>query len=432
VLYKLIRKILHAPVIRRYIKKIYEKSGLTAYSLRGPEVHIPEVSELVFRESELNEIRLNLIIPALSQRHVFGGIATALEFFKTLLPDNFDARIIIADEVCFSHSDNNEYADWNIIDLNDSDLRGKLIVCAGDRYGKSITVRRKDIFIATAWWTAIAAQKLIDHKKRFYEGNDLQSSEKFIYLIQDYEPGFYPWSSRYSLAESSYHLASVLSVFNTGILKDFFLLKGYDTSNSFVFEPILNSSLRSTLPMSGSIREKIIIVYGRPSVNRNAFEILVMSLRNAVRNCDLSEWKFYSAGEGHHDIDLGKELKLISLGKLSLEDYSKLLKKSYAGISLMISPHPSYPPIEMAAFGLKVITNTYSNKNLDGVSPFIKSVAVPSPENIAKRLIDIVNEYVPTEQVFAKNNSVYMNRFVTEKRAFDHFVPELRKIVFHE
>lgn len=431
-LYKLIRKILRVPVIRGVIKNVYEKSGLTAHALRGPEVDIPEVSELAFRASEINEIRLNLIVPALSQRHVFGGIATALDFFKTLLPNNFDARIIITDEICFSHSDNNDYTDWNIIDLNDSDLRGKLIVCAGDRYGKSMTVRRKDIFIATAWWTAISAQKLIDHKKRFYEGNNLQSVEKFVYLIQDYEPGFYPWSSRYSLAESSYHLPSVLSVFNTNILKDFFLLNGHDASNGFVFEPILNSSLRSTLPLSGSIREKIIIVYGRPSVNRNAFEILVMSLRNAVKCCDLSQWKFYSVGEDHDDVDLGKELKLVSLGKLSLEDYSKLLKISYAAISLMISPHPSYPPIEMAAFGLKVITNTYSNKNLNGISPFIRSVAVPSPENITKRLIDIVNEYDPTEQVFAKNDSVYMNRFVTERRAFDHFVPELRKIIFSE
>lgn len=431
-LYKLIRKSLGVPVIRRAVRRVYEKSGLTAHSLRGSEVDIPEVSELVSRESGVNEIRLNLIIPALSQRHVFGGIATALDFFKTLLPENFDARIIITDESCFSHSDNNDYAGWNIVNLNDSDLRGRLIVCAGDRYGKSIAVRRKDIFIATAWWTAIAAQKLIEQKRIFYESNKLQSTEKFIYLIQDYEPGFYSWSSRYSLAESSYHLPSILPVFNTNILKDFFVLNGYDVSGGFVFEPVLNSSLRSTLPLSGSMREKIVLVYGRPSVNRNAFEILVMSLRHAVSSCDLSQWKFYSAGESHDDVDLGKGLKLTSLGKLSLESYSELLKKSYAAISLMISPHPSYPPIEMAAFGLKVITNTYSNKNLNGISPFIESVAVPFPENIAKKLVDVIGKYDPMERVFAKNDSPYMSRFVTESRAFDNFISELREVVFRE
>lgn len=41
---------------------------------------------------------------------------------------------------------------------------------------------------------------------------------------------------------------------------------------------------------------------------------------------------------------------------------------TYAGISLMSSPHPSYPPLEMSVFGIKVITNNYSNKDLSSLT----------------------------------------------------------------
>jgi hypothetical protein len=40
----------------------------------------------------------------------------------------------------------------------------------------------------------------------------------------------------------------------------------------------------------------------------------------------------------------------------------------------MVSPHPSYPPLEMAAFGAQVVTNGFANKNLSALSSFLHSV----------------------------------------------------------
>ena len=61
---------------------------------------------------------------------------------------------------------------------------------------------------------------------------------------------------------------------------------------------------------------------------------------------------------------LAKGRYLTSVGKLTLDEYARVLSESAIGISLMVSPHPSYPPLEMAAFGAIVITNGYQNKNL--------------------------------------------------------------------
>ena len=74
------------------------------------------------------------------------------------------------------------------------------------------------------------------------------------------------------------------------------------------------------------------------------------------------------------------------LGKLSLEDYSALLSRASVGLSLMLSPHPSYPPLEMAYAGVRTITNNYECKNLSRRSPLIDTIDVITPEEIAKAL----------------------------------------------
>jgi hypothetical protein len=55
----------------------------------------------------------------------------------------------------------------------------------------------------------------------------------------------------------------------------------------------------------------------------------------------------------------------------------------------MLSPHPSYPPLEMAAFGVRVVTNTYANKDLSHLSPFIESLPIVTPESIGTSLMRV-------------------------------------------
>ena len=56
--------------------------------------------------------------------------------------------------------------------------------------------------------------------------------------------------------------------------------------------------------------------------------------------------------------------KLRNLGKLTMQDYDRVLRTAQIGLSLMLSPHPSYPPLEMAAYGMVVVTNRYGTKDL--------------------------------------------------------------------
>ena len=69
-----------------------------------------------------------------------------------------------------------------------------------------------------------------------------------------------------------------------------------------------------------------------------------------------------------------------------MEQYGELLLTSAAGLSLMSSPHPSYPPLEMAHFGLWTVTNDYTNKDLTKSHQNIISVDNIAPDTVADAL----------------------------------------------
>jgi hypothetical protein len=427
--YKFLRKALSIPGVHRALRRLYHTCAPASLPASNVETGIPEVTPLNIRYSPILAKRLNLIVPALSLKHVFGGISTALDFFEKLAPAGMDVRIIVSDEVIFDRINNPRFSKWNMLSLDEEDCEGSVIVCAADRFGKTLAVREGDIFVATAWWTAILAKNLLEEKAELYRKDVI---DRFVYLIQDFEPGFYPWSTRYALAEASYHYRkNIIPVFNTRFLKEFFDLSGYHFDDVFVFDPVLNSGLKSSLQkLVITKRERSILVYGRPGVARNVFEIIIMALRSAVSRHDMRDWAFYSAGESHPDIDLGSGSSLVSLGKLSLHEYSKILNEMYAGISLMVSPHPSYPPLEMAAFGVKVITNGYANKHMEQLSPNIFSVDFLSPEAVAGQLISLVKNYCEENVQHNLPKSKFMEHFISCPDPFQDLVPEIRNKIF--
>jgi len=50
------------------------------------------------------------------------------------------------------------------------------------------------------------------------------------------------------------------------------------------------------------------------------------------------------------------------MSKMSLQEYASYLPDFDMGMSLMLTPHPSLVPLEMAGAGLVTITNSYANK----------------------------------------------------------------------
>ena len=101
---------------------------------------------------------------------------------------------------------------------------------------------------------------------------------------------------------------------------------------------------------------------------------------------EAANWQIVSLGEAFPP-EFAYPLQNFSVrGKVSLQEYSALLSRASIGISLMISPHPSYPPLEMAMAGLLTITNRFEEKDLSVYSDSIINLDTISPEDIATRI----------------------------------------------
>ncbi|WP_035100240.1 hypothetical protein [Aneurinibacillus terranovensis] len=368
----------------KIIREIYKNINASLI-----ETSIGEITPLNARKSLFEGKRINLIVPSINQEHLFGGISTALHFFDELSGDKFKRRIILTD-ASPTQKDLEPFKEYKFLSMDEDANDEYQIVAVNDRYNRTLPVSSNDIFMATAWWTAYAAQRLVKWQSEAYN----QNIKEMIYFIQDFEPGFYQWSSQYVLAESTYKYdGPQIAIFNSSLLNDYFKEKGYMFSQEYCFEPKLNHKLREYFLMEEQVAKKRqILIYGRPSVARNGFSLIIESLRIWSQTYPrASEWNIISAGEQHPNIDIGNGITVISKGKMSLEEYAKILLESAVGISLMISPHPSYPPLEMACFGLKVITNSFENKNLSEASRNILSIKKCSPDEIAQNIYYLCN-----------------------------------------
>ncbi|MDB5277546.1 MAG: hypothetical protein JWR61_2501 [Ferruginibacter sp.] len=399
-----------------------EKFTLPETACLPPEYNIQEILPINCRESEIDEVRINLLVPALSIRFSFGGINTALDFFTEFIGHAKNARIIITDEAISDLKALPKSEDWKLVTSEGNDMSGLSIVCFGDRYNKTIPVRKNDVFIATAWWTSYNGERILNWQKEKWG----EPAAPLIYLIQDFEPGFYKWSSRYLLALSTYHQKNMIAVINTSLLYEFVKSSGIILNRHYIFEPGLNRNLASHLNAKTiPVKKKRIIFYGRPSVERNAYEIIVKGLELwSFWHTNAKDWEIISLGEIYPNIRLGNDIDIIVKGKVTLDEYANLLLDSAIGISLMVSPHPSYPPLEMAAFNLGVVTNKFSNKDLSNFHDNIFSLDNINPENMAIMICDLCSKFENNAGYFLNRNFRNID-FLNKESGFD-FIKDLK------
>lgn len=365
---------------------------------------VGEIHPMRFRKVTYPEKRINLVVPSINTEHVFGGIATALKFFAELTEAlGWNSRIILADAQPSEEAVKKYSGEFAFVSSEEESFERRQIISFAFRDGLSLPVSENDYFVFTGWWTAYCVQEAY---RKLME-TEFLSPQPFVYFIQDYEPGFYPWSTHYMLADSTYRSSfRRIAIFNSHELKEYFVKNGYRFEAEMEFAPVLNQGLKDYLSkMQPQVhKKKQILVYGRPGTKRNAFELVVEALRRwAEQYEDAAAWEIVSAGEWHEPVALGKGKVMYSLGKMSIDQYALVLEESYAGISLMVSPHPSYPPLEMAVFDVNVITNTYGNKDLAAFNPHITSLSDASPLNIAKHLEKICRGYQPVVEHLTVN-----------------------------
>ncbi|MBV9066611.1 MAG: hypothetical protein JO004_12705, partial [Methylobacteriaceae bacterium] len=315
------------------------------WTVRPQDLAIVETRPILSYPSRNPRPRLTLLTPTVNPGQIFGGVATALKIFNELadhLGDEFDRRIVTteADISCDGYASFPDYQAQPFVQSRDEGSR--VLVDANDRTGGRLDLRPGDVFLATAWWTANLAHELIADQRVFF-GRE----SPLVYLIQDDEPYFYGWSSKYALAETAYHKGeNTLAIINSEELFETMIAK-YKFRNASFIPYRLNVRVSESLaPLP---RERRILIYGRPTVSRNAFEIICEALFRWQQSepVTASRWRIISLGEEFNPRWTVPVQNMEIGGKASLEGYADHLNRAALGISLMISPHPSYPPLEM-------------------------------------------------------------------------------------
>lgn len=316
---------------------------------------------------------INILMPSLNPPEMFAGLTTALDLGAGLADRGHLVRFIATDQPVAAPAVSLEFIRARCT----AEGRKNLALACGVQ-SQQITSHRQDRFIATAWWTAHIAASLIKHHS--------YTTTKFHYLIQDHEPHFYPWGRTFADADASYHLPFV-PIFNTALLRKYFAHQGhyFAKPDALCFHPSI--PLAQYLGPRPKTDVTQILLYGRPDVARNMFGTAIEALAQflATQKPTPDSLRLISAGQAHADITFDGGYTLHSLGKLPLQDYPDLLHRSHIGLSLMYSPHPSHVPLEMAAAGMRVVTNSFGPKDLSHLSPSIASTH-PTPEALATAL----------------------------------------------
>jgi O-antigen biosynthesis protein len=366
---------------RNILKKLFLR--YKGYRLR----ELPTIDVAITNAA--SEPRVNLVLLGARKDLAFGGVDTALRFFDAIRQHYKRSRIIVLTEDNRDH----DHLRWPGRELETQSANSPHTVAYLKQDDLRLLVENEsDHFVATHWITAYYIASL----REFQAASGRAPASPFVYLIQDFEPGFYPWSSRYLLASATYTKPNdTIAVFNTQLLKDYFEGQGYPFPASYVFEPKLNPSLaafKSRLPQHK--KRRLILVYGRPGVSRNAFELVTETLfAFAETYKNAGAWEILSLGESHRNIGLPNGLAIKTEGKVTLDRYAEHLLDASVGLSLMVSPHPSYPPLEMAEFGVRVVTNRFANKDLSERTSNIVSISDARPATLAKALADACDAF---------------------------------------
>jgi len=326
--------------------------------------------------------RLNILLPTLDPDIFFGGYTSAINLIRRLRDKDIPVRILVCED---AHLDTKLAAQKIASKNNGKFIYGCDILNISDRI-TSVRIHDNDRFLAYSAWMAYLASGLASHTKE----------PRFLFLVQEYEAIFHAYDAIHAIVGDSYNLPHV-PIFNTNALKTFFQQnqigifrdqQAAADARFLTFEHGLTEVQAPSLKELQEREQRRFLYYARPEshAGRNMFELGILALREAIKNGAFSdEWTFQGVGalSDGLSVDLGAGFTMPLTQKLDINDYAAALKGFDMGMSLMLAPHPSLLPYEMASAGLIVVTNTFDYRNDHFFGAISKNVHSAAPSIVA-------------------------------------------------
>jgi glycosyltransferase involved in cell wall biosynthesis len=197
-----------------------------------------------------------------------------------------------------------------------------------------------DADIATLWTTAYQVAAHAGAARKFY-------------LVQDFEPMFYPAGSIYALAEESYRLG-LYGICNTENLARIYR-EAYG-GRAMHFTPAVDTGVFHAHGRvdRGPDAPVTLFVYARPGHWRNCWELAEAAL-DELKDRLGDRIRIIAAGSWAASVPGGRLPSISHLGLLDYAETGTLYRSCDMGLALTVSEHPSYLPLELMACGAGVV-----------------------------------------------------------------------------
>jgi hypothetical protein len=293
--------------------------------------------------------RINLVTDSIGPSSLFGGVGTAL-IIAALWANKTKSVLRIITRTEIPHTN----ALASVLKANGINVDIKVEFEYAPHFGGSaISVSQNDIFMATSWWTARCLLNTVPAKR-------------IVYLLQEDERMFYPFGDEHLACTSTMAAPFALVLVNSGILLKHLTESGSAIQNRnsqyMCFEPAFTYPPRGKKYLPEG-KQKLFF-YARPHNPRNLYLTGLNLINQAVLNgvLDSKKWELHAVGKGLEDLIFDTDLSSFNHAPMAWNDYVNFLQDMDAGFSLMYTPHPSYPPLDLAAIGVPVLTNTFEIK----------------------------------------------------------------------
>jgi LmbE family N-acetylglucosaminyl deacetylase len=293
--------------------------------------------------------RVNIVTDSIARGSLFGGVGTAL-IFGTLLANRMGADLRIITRTEKAQAENVDH----ILSVYGLALEGEIDFKFLPSYEQkqNLDFSTSDLFITTSWWTTAATLGSVP-------------SASIIYLLQEDERMFYPFGDDRLRCEAILRNREIRFVLNTRLLFDHLVADGLSNlvQQGSWFEPAFPTTVFRPRPHKAEGKRKFIF-YARPNNLRNLFYLGIEVINAAIAQQVLNpqEWEIIFVGKDIPDMSFEGGVVPTKLENLSWSDYAELAGTIDLGLSLMYTPHPSYPPLDLAASGAVVVTNRFGGK----------------------------------------------------------------------
>jgi hypothetical protein len=294
--------------------------------------------------------RVSMVTDSINSGSLFGGVSTAI-IFSALLSKHIGAKLRII--TCNEPPDGQNVS--KVFEAHNIDWKDN-VQFAWARDGEQIDVGNQDLFVTTSWWSTRRARRSVP-------------AEKIFYLLQEDERMFYAMGDDHLRCREMLSDRDIRFIVNSRLLFDHLADEGFSniTERGVWFEPAFPDTSyyavdRKKLPKKSP--KMTFLFYARPNNQRNLFFRGIEAISGALESgiLDPGQWEIHFVGRDLSEFLLPGDIKPILSENLAWPDYVALIRRTDLGLSLMYTPHPSYPPLDLAACGAVAVTNRYGRK----------------------------------------------------------------------